>query len=328
MPAAPKTLLVVNPKAARAARIFPQVRERLSAAGIPFDVHETVAAGDATGATREALRGGYQTIIAVGGDGTISETAAGFFDLTTGSPELIFGAGVLGIVPAGTGNDFARGLATGSGADGNLTTEKWVELIVGHLQEPSQVRSDPVDVIYGTADDGATRFIVLNLASLGLGPEATRGVAQHPAWMHWVPGSIRFVVAACAALLHWRERFVLVTIDDRPALKCQTNLAAIANNRFAGGGMMLAPTARIDDGRLDLMLACGLTRWGIVRELLRIRKGGHILNPCVSTFVAERVRIEAITSDDALLVEADGNLRGHTAAEFRIVPKSLRLIRP
>ncbi|MEO6390853.1 MAG: diacylglycerol kinase family protein [Pyrinomonadaceae bacterium] len=328
MPVAPKTLLVVNPKAARAARIFPQVRETLSATGISFDVHETRAAGDATAATRDALRRGFHTIVAVGGDGTISETAAGFFDLTTGSPQLVFGDGVLGIVPAGTGNDFARGLTAGAGAAGNLSTENWVELIIHHLQMREQVRSDPVDLIYGTTDDGASRFIVLNVASLGLGPEAARSVTLQPAWLHSVPGSIRFVLAACAALAHWRERFVLVTIDDRPPLKCQTNLAAIANNRFAGGGMMLAPAARIDDGKMDLMLACGLTRWGIARELLRIRKGGHLQNPCVSTFVAERVRIEAITSDDALLVEADGNLRGHTAAEFCIVPKSLRLIRP
>jgi YegS/Rv2252/BmrU family lipid kinase len=323
MSPSPNTLLVVNPKAARARRIFPEVQKHLAAAGIPFDVHETISAGDATNATAEALDTGYRTIVAVGGDGTISETANGFFDLTGEFPRPIAPDAVLAIVPAGTGNDFARGLGAVQTAD------DWIDRLVKyHGREPEQITSDPIDVIYGTSDGGLHHFIALNASTLGLGPEAAGRVGQQSRLVQMLPGSARFNLAAVAALARWRERFVRVTIDGGVPLKCSSNLLGAANNRFAGGGMMLAPGARVDDGKFDFLLACGLTRSMIARELKRIRHGGHVQNPCVTIFPATQVRIEAQTSDDDLLVEADGNPHGQTPVEYRIVPRALRVIRP
>src|SRR6185436_12729018 len=98
MPDPAETLLVVNPRAPRVAIVLPKLRQRLAAEGISYDVHETSAAGDATGATMLALGAGYRTIVAVGGDGTISETAAGFFDLSGDLPRSIAPDSVLAIV--------------------------------------------------------------------------------------------------------------------------------------------------------------------------------------------------------------------------------------
>jgi diacylglycerol kinase (ATP) len=333
MPAPVTTLLIVNPKAARASRIFPAVRERLKAAGIPFEIHKTRAAGDASGATTDALRQGYLNIVAVGGDGTISETANGFFDLSGAEPRAVAPEAVLAIIPAGTGNDFARGL----GGQATRSPDEWLDHLVAYLQtggasagslRPVAISSAPIDVIYGISDGGAQHFIALNASTLGLGPEAAAAVGRQTALLQLLPGSARFTLAAIGALVRWRERFVRVTIDNNPPLKCQTNLLGAANNRFAGGGMMLAPDARVDDGNFDFLLACGLTRTGIARELKRIRHGGHLLNPCVRIFAAERVKIEALTADDVLLVEADGNPRGHTPVEFLLIPRALRVLRP
>ena len=76
----PETLIIINRRAARAARAWPTVKELLTRKGIRFDAHETARAGDATTKTRAALRAGYRVIAVVGGDGTLSEAAAGFFD--------------------------------------------------------------------------------------------------------------------------------------------------------------------------------------------------------------------------------------------------------
>jgi YegS/Rv2252/BmrU family lipid kinase len=305
------------------------VRERLGAAGIEVDVHETTSAGDATTATTAALRSGCDTIIAVGGDGTLSETANGFFEWSRGGLQPIAPNAVMALIPAGTGNDLAHGL----GGDCVRTTDEWIDLLLAYLKPadggyPHWMATDAIDVIHGATNDGASHFVVLNAATLGLGPEAAGKVAEQPKGLHFLPGSIRFVLAAVADLVRWRERFVKVTIDGGTPLTCQTNLLGVCNSTYAGGGMMLAPGARVDDGRFDLLLACGLTRMMIARELLRIRRGGHLENPCVRVCTATSVRIEAQTHDDVLLVEADGNLRGHTPAEFRILPSALRLLRP
>lgn len=329
MPGSRNPLLIVNPRAARARRVFPRVRDRLTAAGIAFDVHETIAAGDATTSTANALRAGRELIVAIGGDGTISETGNGFFDLSDDGCVPLAPNALMAIIPAGTGNDLARGL----GGEVAQTTDDWLELLVAYFAQSTpehrrMIVADAIDVIYGTSDGGANHFVALNASTLGLGPEATGLVAEQPTFLHILPGSVRFVFAAVVGLARWRERFVKVTADQGIPLTCQTNLLGVCNSAFAGGGMMLAPDARPDDGQMDLLLACGLTRAGIARELLRIHRGGHLQNPCVRVSTATEVRIEAQTNDDRLMVEADGNLRGHTPVTFRLVPKALRLLRP
>jgi len=151
-------------------------------------------------------------------------------------------------------------------------------------------------------------------------------VASQRAMMKRLPGEARFVSAAFGALAAWRERQVRIRVDDGEAVETSTNLLAVANSTYAGGGMLFAPDALVDDGLIDLMLTHGLKRSTILRELPRIRRGEHLNNPRVQIIHAKHVRVETIEPQETLLVEADGNVRGHTPAEFRIMPKAIKII--
>ena len=89
---------------------------------------------------------------------------------------------------------------------------------------------------------------------------------------------------------------------------------------------MLSPEAQNDDGMLDVVTASGLNRVAVMRELPRIHRGGHVANPKVQVFQGRHVRIETFAPDDALLIEADGNVRGKTPVEFRIMPHALKVV--
>lgn len=89
---------------------------------------------------------------------------------------------------------------------------------------------------------------------------------------------------------------------------------------------MLSPGARSDDGKLDVVTASGLSRLEIIRELPRIHRGGHVANPKVRIVQGEHVRVETFTPNDALLIEADGNVRGKTPVEFRVMPKAINIV--
>jgi diacylglycerol kinase family enzyme len=104
------------------------------------------------------------------------------------------------------------------------------------------------------------------------------------------------------------------------------NLTAVANGLYAGGGMMLSPQAKIDDGKLDVVTASGLSRAEVVRELARIHKGGHVDNPKVRIVQGKGVSIETFSPEDAMPIEADGNVRGLTPVEFRVMPLALRFV--
>jgi diacylglycerol kinase family enzyme len=189
-------------------------------------------------------------------------------------------------------------------------------------------RTRVIDVIAGRVSSvqGTRSFICLNVSTIGLGAEVAVRVAGQGRFVQRLPGEARFLQAACSALLMWRERSTLITVDESQTIECASNLIAVANNVYAGGGMMFAPEARTDDGLIDLMLSCKLTRRTIIRELPRIHRGGHVKNPNVQLFKAKRVRLEPARAEDALPIEADGNPRGHTPAEFQIMPDALRIV--
>lgn len=333
-----RTLVIINHAAARARRAWAGIESALKTRGLHFDAHETQHAGDATDTTRAALRAGYQLIAVVGGDGTLSETAAGFFNLDE-RPSGIYGQkgskaspfrptpvsahAALAILPAGTGDDFARGLTSG-----RAPLEHWLERLIGYYERPETSATRDVDVIYGCTERDAGHFICLNVVTLGIGAEVAGRVAAQRGLMRRLPGEARFTAAACGALLAWHERRVRVIVDDNPALECSSNLLAVANGIYAGGGMMFAPHARLDDGLMDVLLAEDLSRATILRELPRIRRGAHLDNPNVRLMRCARVRIETLNSEEALPVEADGNVRGRTPAEFHIMPGSLRIVAP
>ncbi len=328
MAAQPKTLVIINNAAAKAWRAWPVVLKHLEAAGVSLDYYETLRPGDATIKTRKALRGGVNTIAVIGGDGTLSEAAEGFFEFNERLeclPSQINPEARLAILPAGTGDDFAR-----SQMGRREPLRKWIDILVAHCQTTSETPNEPnsrlVDVLYGLCDEYRTPFICLNASTMGIGGETASRVAAQGNLMRKFSGETRFAAAALAALAGWRERRVRVAIDDSEVIEGKMNLVGVANALYAGGGMMLSPQAQIDDGKLDVVTASGLSRANIVRELARIHRGGHVRNPKVRITQGEGVSIETFSPEDAMPIEADGNVRGVTPVEFRVLPQALKFV--
>jgi YegS/Rv2252/BmrU family lipid kinase len=329
-----RTLIIINYKAARAREAWREIEPRLKANRVQFDSHITTWPGNATEAARKALREGYETIAVAGGDGTLSETVEGFFEFGVRSsefgvdlPRAINPNAAIAALPSGTGDDFARGL---SGLREPRT--HWIDRFVAYSIKKQSVTGNwssaikTVDLIHGIVDGGTKQFIAINMATIGFSAEVVQRVIDQKGLKQKLSGETRFVMAALGALTTWRERRVSVAVDEKAATESSTNLLAIANNHFAGGGMMFAPDAKIDDGRLDFMHTHNLTRLNILKELPRVRRGLHLENPNIEIQQVQRVRVETIDANDSLMVEADGNLRGRTPAEFRVIPKALRVV--
>ena len=324
-----RTLIIINNAAAKARHAWPIARKRLEEGGVEVNSYQTTKPGDATIQTRAALKAGVTTIAVVGGDGTLSEAAEGFFEFSEHLDELpwpVNPEASLAILPAGTGDDFARGLKGGNRA----TLDHWIDILISHHQGLDEKSRRVVDVLYGLCDGYRTPFICLNASTMGIGGETAGRVAAQGEFLRRFSGEARFAAAAMGALFRWRERRVRVSIDvsdkRREVIEGPMNLAAVANALYAGGGMMLSPQALLDDGMLDVVTARGLTRTSVMRELARIHKGGHVVNPKVQIRQGTRVRVETFAPEDAMQIEADGNVRGVTPVEFRVMPRALRFV--
>lgn len=318
-----KPLVIVNNAAAKARKAWPAIQKQLEVGCLAVDLYKTTGPGDATLRTREALKRGVTTIAVVGGDGTLGEAAEGFFEFSERKKEFpspINSAASLAVLPAGTGDDFARGLMGGRRAP----LEQWVDILASHCR--TEESGHFVDVLYGLSDGYSTPFICLNASTMGIGGETAGRVAAQGKFMRRFSGEARFAAAAMAALAGWRERRVRVLVDDREVVDGGMNLAAVANALYAGGGMMLSPQAKIDDGKLDVVTASGLNRVDVLRELARIHKGGHVANPKVLITQGTQARVETFAREDAMPIEVDGNVRGVTPVEFRVMAKALRFV--
>lgn len=321
-----RTLIIINPSAARARRVWPTIQKDLDAAGVDYQAYETQSQGDATNRARAALQSGIEAVAVVGGDGTLSEVAEGFFKFDENPdvlPAAINPSATLAILPAGTGDDFARGLL-----GKRAPLQQWTETVVAHARGSLNDPPRQIDVLYGRCNDFEKPFICLNASTMGIGGETAGRVAAQGRFMRNFSGEFRFVFAAVGALAAWRERRVRVTVDGRTMVDGPMNLVAVANALYAGGGMMLSPDASIDDGKLDVITASGLSRANVVTELSRIHKGGHVKNPKVSIRQGSIVRIETLMLQDAMPLEADGNVRGVTPVQFQVLPGALRFVTP
>ncbi|HKG14313.1 MAG TPA: diacylglycerol kinase family protein [Pyrinomonadaceae bacterium] len=320
--------VVVNSRAARARAAWPRVQRALKDSGVSFDACEPSTPRETEEATRAALTQGSRTVAVVGGDGTLSAAASGYFgpcdSLAFGeSPRAVNPSASLAVLPAGTGDDFTRGLSGGR----REPLEAWLARLVAHCRADAETESARgVDVLLGSVDDGARRFVCVNAVTIGIGAEVASRVGAQGGVVRRLPGEARFALAAVRSLFEWRNRRVRVRVDGEEWFECATNLLAVVNGAYAGGGMNLSPRASLTDGLLDVLTVNGLSRAALVRELARVHSGGHLSNPKIKLAHGTRVRVETLDASNPLGVEADGDVRGHTPADFRVIPSALLVV--
>ena len=269
----------------------------------------TTCTGEATEVARQALHNGAARIVAVGGDGTLSEVVNGYFD---DCGRVINSDAAIGLLPSGTGSDFRRSLGLTSRSDSIRA------LISSKTRLLDVVRADFQD-----QDGESASRTFINVASFGLGGDVSALVNKwRESLPRWIGGSARFAAAAMAALGRYKNVSVSLRLDER-AMTIYSNLIVVANGRFAGGGMMLAPHAELDDGLLDVIVTDGATRLDVVKELPRIQRGAHLKNPKVTEMRAREV---SINSEEPMAIDLDGEMVGFTAAHLRVLPSAIRFL--
>lgn len=290
--------MVFNPHAAfgRAARLLPALRTALQRFAT-VDVLQTRGAGDAVERVVQADLGGFDGLIAAGGDGTLFEVLNGLY---AHPPERRV---PLGLVPVGTGNAFARdlGLMPGDWARG-------IDIVrAGRLR-----RVDVGRVSFGQD----SRYYFLNIVGAGLPVDAMRAAE------HLKPvGRSAYTLAALwrAALL---KTYPLVVEIDGERIEQEAVFVEISNTRYTGTSFLMAPAARFDDGLLDVTLVRRLPRRRLFRLFPSIYSGRHVEYPEVLTRQARRVRLLA---PQGLQLAPDGEFRGSLPATIECLPGDLSI---
>ncbi len=299
-------LVIANPHSARVGAAIDAIRRRLTEAVGPVPFAFTEAPGHAGILAREAARRGCSHVIAVGGDGTVNEVVNGLMQ----DDKPVNPATALSFIMRGTGNDFRR----------TLTGSRDLE---GDIAALASGRECLVDIGRLTFHDhhgrDTTRYFN-NLASFGLSGEVDRRV-NDSTFAKRFGGSVAFLWGTLRALGAFRNKSVRLRIDDCDIGELSARLVVVANGRYAGGGMCFAPDALPDDGLFDVV-TIESSLWRTVRYFPHLYRGTHVDLPGVRTF---RGRSIVATSDEAVLLDVDGEAPGRLPASFTILPRVLRL---
>jgi diacylglycerol kinase (ATP) len=291
-----RALLVHNPAAGggRSQRLLPAVLGRLRAADVQVETYRTASLDDARRAAREASAD-HTTVVAMGGDGTVGACAAGLGEAGAA------GSAALGLIPAGGGNDVARNL--GLPFDDPLAAASLLPTLTPY-------RADLVR---------AGERLFLSTAGSGFDAEVSRLANQRLAR---APARLRYVGAMLAEMALWRMARFRITLDGR-RLEARGWLVAIGNCQSYGGGMRIAPDARMDDGLLDVVLIGELSRPSFLAVFPKVYSGRHLAHPAVTVWRAARVELDA---DRPLAVHLEGELAGTVPVTFQVVPGAVRVL--
>jgi diacylglycerol kinase (ATP) len=290
--------VVANPTSGRGkgARLIPKVEALLRSMGIRHTMHISGSPADPERMAREAAQRGAETVVALGGDGHVGTCANG----VTGTEAA------LAVIPAGTGNDFARllgiPLKDPSAATRLLETPVLRQLDVVRLTTPQR-----------------ERFYV-NVGGAGFDSE----VNAYANRMRLVKGKAKYVVATFALLPRFKPGQFEVVVDgvehELPGM-----LIAVGNGVSYGGGMKVCPTAVPDDGLIDLCVIGDISKAQFIKTFPKVFKGRHVDHPKVTVLRGKEVTISA---ERTLQVFADGEHVGTLPATFTVVPASLRVVVP
>jgi YegS/Rv2252/BmrU family lipid kinase len=279
--------LIVNPAAGRgrAGRLLPQVLARLHRAGFAGEPRLTRSPGEASVLVREALGRGAACVAIAGGDGTVNEAVNGYVGVARD-------AQALGVIPLGTGNDFAKMLGVGS---------DW---------------SRACDAI----GSGALRRVDAGVCNgryfvNGVGAGFDAQVALEAQGIRWLRGNAVYGLALARTLL-WHHSTPRARIaHDAGVHEGEVTLVAAANGAYYGGAFHMAPQADVGDGRLDVVVADALSRLGILGLVPHVLRGTHLGRPGVRLLRTRRLVIE---SEAPLAVHADGEILARAARRIDV----------
>jgi diacylglycerol kinase (ATP) len=293
-----RVAVVANPTSGRGkgGKLVPGVRRALDELGLDYHLHLSTSGEDAEAAARKAVEDGAEVVLSVGGDGHTGNVANG----------VIGSDAALGVVPCGTGNDFARYL----GLDPKDPLSS-----VRLLAAPARRR---VDVVRVRTPERERYFV--NVAGTGFDSE----VNAHANGVRLLKGKLKYVYSTFVTLARFKAGRFTIDVDGEERT-VSGMLVAVGNAISYGGGMKVTPDASVDDGLLDLCILGELSKPAFVVTFPKVFSGRHVTHPSVQML---RGKVVEISSDRYFEVWGDGERMGPLPATFTVVPKALDVVVP
>ena len=269
--------------------------------------YETAHPRHAEGLTMQALNDGCDFMIAVGGDGTLNEMVNGF--LKSGG-RTKFNT-VLGVLPYGTGNDFARGL-------GILRS---IDQLSSLLKQNSPALIDAGCMEFQLPDSSVKIHYFDNIADLGIGADVVVQVNGVHLRKKILGGTLTFFLAVLITFFTYKHKKIKVSWDGF-SWEGRVLSVVVANGRYFGSGLGIAPDARQDDGLFEVVIFADLSIIDYLKHYATVRKAKHVIHPEAHYYRVNELSVEPV--GNLAIVEADGEIAGQAPVIYKCLPAACR----
>lgn len=291
-----KHLFIINPKAGKgkALKLIPEIENAFRNTNEKFLIEITERAGHATELVRNYVKKDNYRVYAVGGDGTLNEVLNG----------MVNSESCLGVIPSGSGNDFVK-----SAYKDKLPSDIIRDTINGSVKNMDLAKID-------------NRYFI-NISSIGIDAEVAdnaKNIKRFP----FISGKMAYIISAVITVIIYKYKNIQMIIDSKE-IKIKNTLLAIANGRYYGGGMRVAPNADLMDGMFDI---CAIDKLSKIRMLMlfpKLIKGKHERIKEVTFYKGKKV---TINSREEIAVNIDGEIIKRKNFTFEIIPKGVKFIIP
>lgn len=299
---------IINPAAGhgRAGKFWKEIKDRALRLAPASGFAVTDGPAHAAELAKEAVLGGAGKILAVGGDGTFCEALEGVLAVPAERRRAALGA-----FPAGSGCDLARHLGCPRDGEGLLA-----------MLARGTVRPMDAGRLQYTREDGSpgVRHFI-NIAAFGLAGD----VAHHIKEMGKpLGGTVSYAVSSLLSIAGARAKELRLKADGRD-ISGRYHLGVLANTSSMGGGMLVAPGAKDDDGSMDLVLVADMSRLALARKFPLLYKGTHLASPGVSLVSLRRLEAD---SDETVYLNIDGEADGRLPAVFEVLHRAVNILTP
>ncbi len=307
-PSRPRVRVILNPSAAAGAALakVSPIGDALRRYDLPHEIVLTRARGHAVELARAAAADGVDVIAVVGGDGTLNEVAQAYIGKggeAVGGPELA-------LIPSGTGGDFKKTL----GLSGSL------EEAVARIRH-GQPRKIDLGVLRMVATSGEERLhAFVNIASFGIGGQVDAIVNGS---RKLLGGKVAFFAATLRAMASYKNASVRVRVDGKPWFEGPIFNVAVANGRYFGGGMKIAPHADPSDGRFECVAIGDLTRLEVTALTGKIYQGAHLGERDVKVTSGTMIEAEPLHPWANVLLDVDGEQPGRLPVKATLLKGAL-----
>ncbi len=260
--------------------------------------------------TREAIKSGSSRIIVIGGDGTLNEVVNGFLD-KNGKP--LNNKACIAMIPSGTGSDFCR----------SIDSAKNLKDAIAFAMNGAPKATDVAMVEAQDSNGLSVKRYYMNVSSVGLSglvagfmKTITRKLGSKTAYF----------LATLQAIRALQPPTLLITAEDLEATLDDCSLVSVANGKFFGSGMKIAPDAELDDGMLDLITIQHLGPLFFLQNGIRVYQGTHTSLPNVHAYQRREVYVQSL-SKEPVYVEVDGELFAELPARYSVLPGAIKFVR-